>query len=71
MFCRSTKGPKEKTAKTQVSSVCQTYIEPSAIALYDYEPAAIDDLSFNVSDGQLNCLASSLFCNLRRVCVGS
>ena len=38
----------ETTAPTQVSSVCETYIEPSAIALYDYEPNAIDDLSFNV-----------------------
>lgn len=32
-----------------MSSVCETYIEPSAIALYDYEPTAIDDLAFNVS----------------------
>ena len=40
----------ETTAPTQVSSVCETYIEPSAIALYDYEPTAIDDLSFNVRD---------------------
>ena len=38
------------TAPTQVSSVCETYIEPSAIALYDYEPTAIEDLSFNVRD---------------------
>ena len=38
------------TAPTQVSSVCETYIEPSAIALYDYEPTTVDDLSFNVRD---------------------
>jgi len=40
----------ETTAPTQVPSVCETYIEPSAIALYDYEPTAIDDLSFKVGD---------------------
>ncbi|KAL9972092.1 hypothetical protein ACROYT_G018333 [Oculina patagonica] len=47
---KTTKEPKKKTAPTQVSSVCETYIEPSAIALYDYEPTAIDDLSFNAGD---------------------
>lgn len=44
------KKAKEETAPTQVSSVCETYIEPSAIALYDYEPTAIDDLAFNAGD---------------------
>ena len=48
--CRAPEEPVQTTAPTQVSSVCETYIEPSAIALYDYESAAIEDLSFNVSD---------------------
>ena len=48
--CRAPEEPVKTTAPTQVSSVCETYIEPSAIALYDYESAAIEDLSFNVSD---------------------
>lgn len=50
---RATKKAKEKTAPSQISSVCETYIEPSAIALYDYEPTAIDDLSFNVGDAHI------------------
>lgn len=33
-----------------MSSVSKTYIEPSAIALYDYKPTAVDDLSFNAGD---------------------
>ena len=41
---------KEEQSTTQVSSVSKTYIEPSAIALYDYKPTAVDDLSFNVSE---------------------
>ena len=41
---------KEEQSTTTVSSVSKTYIEPSAIALYDYEPTAADDLSFNVSE---------------------
>lgn len=55
-FCRPSKKAKEEPATTQVSSVCKTYIEPSAIALYDYEPTAMDDLSFNVSDFQCKFL---------------
>lgn len=39
-----------------MSAVSETYIEPSAIALYDYEPTAIDDLSFNVSEALLAML---------------
>lgn len=41
---------KEKAASTQVSSVRETYIVPSAIALYDYEPTALDDLGFSAGD---------------------
>jgi len=41
---------KQEAASVQVSAVSETYIEPSAIALYDYEPTAIDDLSFNAGD---------------------
>lgn len=47
---KSIKKTKEEAAPTQVSSVRETYIEPSAIALYDYEPSAMDDLSFNAGD---------------------
>ena len=36
-----------------MSSVLETYIEPSAIALYDYEPTALDDLSFSVSSSHV------------------
>ena len=36
-----------------MSSVLETYIEPSAIALYDYEPTAVDDLSFSVSSSHV------------------
>lgn len=50
LFFRPNEEPVKATAPSQVSSVCKTYIEPSAIALYDYEPTAIDDLSFNVRD---------------------
>lgn len=46
---RPTKKARKEPAASQVSSVCETYIEPSAIALYDYEPDTIDDLAFSVS----------------------
>ena len=48
---------KEKAASTQVSSVRETYIVPSAIALYDYEPTALDDLGFSVSGVELFLLS--------------
>jgi len=44
------KKTKEEAVPTQVLSVCETYIEPSAVALYDYEPSAIDDLAFSAGD---------------------
>ena len=47
-----------------MSTVCETYIEPSAIALYDYEPAAIDDLAFSVSGARLLSFVCKFLCRL-------
>ena len=58
---RSRKKKNEDASSTQVSSVLETYIEPSAIALYDYEPTALDDLSFSVSSSHV------FVCNIKPV----
>lgn len=42
------KKTEKKPAEPVVQSVVSTKIEPSAIALYDYVPTSIDDLSFKV-----------------------